>query len=83
MNTYIYIHVYQTPPYLVMIVITHPFRQDCAPLRLRIFGYAGRPWHVLKAPVKLVGPSRRARTTTSGLKKVAEFYGLWMLMIHK
>lgn len=23
--------------------------QDCAPLRLRIFGYTGRPWHVLKA----------------------------------
>lgn len=22
--------------------------EDCAPLRLKIFGYAGRPWHVLK-----------------------------------
>lgn len=26
-----------------------PAPEDCAPLRLRIFGYAGRPWHVLKA----------------------------------
>ncbi|CAL1162608.1 unnamed protein product [Cladocopium goreaui] len=26
-----------------------PAPKDCAPLRLRIFGYAGRPWHVLKA----------------------------------
>ena len=23
--------------------------EDCAPLRLRIYGYAGRVWHVLKA----------------------------------
>ncbi|CAJ1410631.1 unnamed protein product [Effrenium voratum] len=26
-----------------------PAPEDCAPLRLRIFAYAGRPWHVLKA----------------------------------
>jgi len=26
-----------------------PAPEDCAPLRLRIFGYTGRPWHVLKA----------------------------------
>ena len=36
---------------IIDVSSTPVMHQDCAPLRLRIFGYTGRPWHVLKAAI--------------------------------